>query len=529
MVEIITPLEKVKSRKKPHSKVRTGCLTCKIRRVKCDETKPVCIRCSSFGRKCDGYAQWKPKELEIKNPATTTISTTVPTPRESTLPSSRSPLPLSLSQFAGSPEEISSFQYFCEKTVPLLDAVSLVPFFRESVLLLSDNNDIIKSLVLAISCTHQSISRPTQDVAKQRALFFAHYNKALRHMIGATNPNIGVVVTACTMFAACDDICGRGHSALRHIAAAFAIVHTYQMKDQSEKDKASDEIIETYVGPLLELCRRRAVLFKGDDIGGVPEGPSKITLPDAFSNSEEAMQVLNNLISRYLGRYTDPWSIPDRVIDIDGLDDQKDLETAFLQWGHMVNEYLLANSDNFDFIFKARGSLLRIHGSILSVMVKTAFQPDEMEWDRYDIWRGMAQNLQPIVEGYIELVRCDQHQDIDDERDFGIIPPLFLVAIRCREPQTRRLALQQLYRLRRAEGSWSSFAAAKIAETIINIEERGLAIVRDPQDVPKENRIRALDVHWEESPGSMPLTKIIRSSGYQGLIQSRPMLKMSSP
>lgn len=36
-------------------KVRTGCTTCKIRRVKCDETKPNCKRCTSTGRKCDGY------------------------------------------------------------------------------------------------------------------------------------------------------------------------------------------------------------------------------------------------------------------------------------------------------------------------------------------------------------------------------------------------------------------------------------------------------------------------------------------
>ncbi|KAL2807765.1 hypothetical protein BJX63DRAFT_60948 [Aspergillus granulosus] len=37
-------------------KVRTGCITCKIRRVKCDEGKPSCSRCVSTGRKCDGYA-----------------------------------------------------------------------------------------------------------------------------------------------------------------------------------------------------------------------------------------------------------------------------------------------------------------------------------------------------------------------------------------------------------------------------------------------------------------------------------------
>ncbi|KAH8894157.1 hypothetical protein GQ53DRAFT_716766 [Thozetella sp. PMI_491] len=36
-------------------KVRTGCSTCKTRRVKCDEAKPICQRCKKAGITCDGY------------------------------------------------------------------------------------------------------------------------------------------------------------------------------------------------------------------------------------------------------------------------------------------------------------------------------------------------------------------------------------------------------------------------------------------------------------------------------------------
>ncbi|KAJ5502427.1 transcriptional regulator family: Fungal Specific TF [Penicillium fimorum] len=45
-------------------KSRTGCRTCKIRRVKCGEEKPSCLRCSSTGRKCEyegsGTFPWAP-------------------------------------------------------------------------------------------------------------------------------------------------------------------------------------------------------------------------------------------------------------------------------------------------------------------------------------------------------------------------------------------------------------------------------------------------------------------------------------
>ncbi|KAF1846347.1 uncharacterized protein K460DRAFT_377581 [Cucurbitaria berberidis CBS 394.84] len=37
------------------TKVKTGCATCRTRKVKCDEKKPFCQRCVNTGRTCDGY------------------------------------------------------------------------------------------------------------------------------------------------------------------------------------------------------------------------------------------------------------------------------------------------------------------------------------------------------------------------------------------------------------------------------------------------------------------------------------------
>ncbi|KAH8645792.1 hypothetical protein BX600DRAFT_477972 [Xylariales sp. PMI_506] len=37
-------------------KSRMGCSTCRGRKIKCDETKPACVRCTSTGRVCDGYS-----------------------------------------------------------------------------------------------------------------------------------------------------------------------------------------------------------------------------------------------------------------------------------------------------------------------------------------------------------------------------------------------------------------------------------------------------------------------------------------
>ncbi|EPX74653.1 transcription factor Moc3 [Schizosaccharomyces octosporus yFS286] len=36
-------------------RTKTGCLTCRRRRIKCDETKPLCANCSKSNRNCEGY------------------------------------------------------------------------------------------------------------------------------------------------------------------------------------------------------------------------------------------------------------------------------------------------------------------------------------------------------------------------------------------------------------------------------------------------------------------------------------------
>ncbi|KAF3353739.1 hypothetical protein VdG1_08045 [Verticillium dahliae VDG1] len=49
------PAPPVKKKRASRPKVRTACLTCKIRRVKCDERKPTCARCHKADVECDGY------------------------------------------------------------------------------------------------------------------------------------------------------------------------------------------------------------------------------------------------------------------------------------------------------------------------------------------------------------------------------------------------------------------------------------------------------------------------------------------
>ncbi|KAL6690787.1 hypothetical protein J3F84DRAFT_388190 [Trichoderma pleuroticola] len=47
------------------SKVRTGCITCKSRHIKCDEAKPHCMKCLTPRGHCEGYATKPRKKLAL--------------------------------------------------------------------------------------------------------------------------------------------------------------------------------------------------------------------------------------------------------------------------------------------------------------------------------------------------------------------------------------------------------------------------------------------------------------------------------
>ena len=51
-------------------KSRTGCITCKAKRLKCDENKPACEQCTRKGLVCEGYQRdykWRSYEEQKKN------------------------------------------------------------------------------------------------------------------------------------------------------------------------------------------------------------------------------------------------------------------------------------------------------------------------------------------------------------------------------------------------------------------------------------------------------------------------------
>ncbi|KIM96653.1 hypothetical protein OIDMADRAFT_88217, partial [Oidiodendron maius Zn] len=92
----------LRRRRKFGSKVKTGCQTCRIRRIKCDESKPVCQRCADTGMAC-GYTH-------VFNYYNSTANY-----------GSLEPLGLQVS-IPGTRDERRGFRYYVQKTGPELSS-----------------------------------------------------------------------------------------------------------------------------------------------------------------------------------------------------------------------------------------------------------------------------------------------------------------------------------------------------------------------------------------------------------------------
>ncbi|KAL2146393.1 hypothetical protein VTI28DRAFT_4146 [Corynascus sepedonium] len=146
------------SGRRTHKKSRTGCLTCKSRKIKCDERHPACLNCISHGVQCPflkaGDAAGTFARPSKAMSRSSVLSAKTPTPRPdmaTTLPEGGS-LPLL---------ELELLHNFTTKTYTTLTADScLWDFWRDDVVQLGLSEDYIMRAVLAVSALHLAYHRP---------------------------------------------------------------------------------------------------------------------------------------------------------------------------------------------------------------------------------------------------------------------------------------------------------------------------------------------------------------------------------
>lgn len=158
-------------------RVRTGCITCRKRRVKCDETRPVCTRCRSANFECEGY----PPPRRAPQPPTSSPKLTPPPVEDE----GSSFGELSFRHTNWRQDQLPLYHHFVTSTVVRLFRTDHVQFWRDQVAQMSYGLDVVYEALLAIGAMHRSNllfcrQENRQEAAKSKMLGLRAYGETLK-------------------------------------------------------------------------------------------------------------------------------------------------------------------------------------------------------------------------------------------------------------------------------------------------------------------------------------------------------------
>ncbi|EIT75473.1 hypothetical protein AO1008_10879 [Aspergillus oryzae 100-8] len=425
-------------------KVRTGCITCKIRKVKCDEGKPACARCVSTGRKCDGYAS-QTTSSNISQPLLTAVT-------------------------AKSSTESRALEFFFHKSSSQLSGFFEGSFWKVTVLQLSLVEPAIRQAIAAIGSLHEhkggckllpSFNTAGGDPHPAIQL----YTRALRSTIEKSAADTGaipVVVVASILFTAFEFLRGNASAAASHISNGINLLWAWREKTGSRPrvpwgqgySSFQSYFVETELAPILSLFNlnssefhpgtRRKVLLNPVDTG-------LLILTDRFESLREVRVAMVDLVTataavfQLLDQNLKLGKLPDAglLTIISGLRQTRD------RWKTNFDDLVRRQSATWDKNEQDAAEVLRLMW-YSTVMGTTTYRVgSECAWDEHR-------------EDFEEIVRIGEKIVSDPDRypdelsktlclDFGLLYPLHAVAWKCRWPHLRRKGLDLLRRMPRKE------------------------------------------------------------------------------
>ncbi|KAF2170226.1 hypothetical protein M409DRAFT_51968 [Zasmidium cellare ATCC 36951] len=433
-------------------RTKSGCITCRIRRVKCDETKPECNRCTKTGRKCDGYSELPFSRRDL-HAASLSRSSNSPSPGSS---NEIGPLYTLVNDRAFNDTlEKRYFQFFRSKTVASTNSLIAANFWDRTVLQACHLEPAVKHAVLALSAWHQYSDHASE--LQHRDFADRQYQMALekaRDLVSSANPaDIDKVLTACVVFICFESVRGNFKDSQLHMdnGRAIARQHANRLK-QGHRRQDLIEIQQTLFRlDLPAVCfsdKSSPYHYTMEDF--LATQPTLI--PWEFQTIFEARDSLVDL-SRWmliLGQEADVAFDAADIAAMANIHAEKEKCAQRLRLWYDFFERVAAKSDQ-----SMQLLILNLrqwyHGC--QAIGKAELMGPETRWDK------VQDHFEVIINVSEEIVRrlaAIGDSGASFSYDIGYIIVVFLTATRCRDPFLRRRGIQILRALPRQEGLWAT-------------------------------------------------------------------------
>ncbi|KIV86479.1 hypothetical protein PV11_02090 [Exophiala sideris] len=457
---------RLRPRRTKHLKSRNGCLTCKIRRIKCDETIPHCRQCTKSGRNCEGPVAHQIRFIHDQptrkstSPVSTDVSLLVPQHTE---------------------DERHAFHYFLHRGGFLVKGTVDAEFWETLVIPLTQKYDFVWDTVVSMSVLlehvpYEVLRTTTTEVANrahQQALTL--YNRAIlnvRRLAQRGEMDDSVVIMSYVLFASLEFQQRNVKGATDLMKKISKLLADNLASNFNNQESIFGQAVRDVVTPFV---LRKTVLMA--------------TLGDNPPFREIEHDRTGEILSRhpkYSKARAQFYSLVHEAYEIIRLAD----------FAHNANK----ENPDYNAVSLRRISMLdqliQLRASLIATSSGRTHDP-ELHWIASYL-------LMYWAVCYISLATCESlHQTIFDDHidhfaeivehartyllhsakftnsqllssfDPGVIPPLYFCATRCRDPILRREALRLMRQAPRQEREnlWAYVEPERVAERIIMVEE----------------------------------------------------------
>ncbi|KAE9366095.1 hypothetical protein N431DRAFT_386210 [Stipitochalara longipes BDJ] len=504
-----------KSRKRAsHPKTKTGCTTCKIRRLKCDETKPECLRCLKFEGRCDGYLTAKENSSSSSNASA---------PRRRLVPISQKDGTNIIRSFENCVKFRNENEHLSFLAFQGIVRGASCPYYATSNLSLWDiilqgchKDDFIRDAVIAvgalISCERKLVKDANNRLIREPIGYTSRYQFALKQYGRAVKKmrkraegevtGLRSVLIGCILVVCFEAWLGNHVKALNHAAGGHSILRSWlksrelptsDFSSSKEMESPAEHIIE---GELVRAISRLDLQIVSYTVDPRPTKVHKVlhtegvgtihNMPSSFSTLGEA-RIYLDLVQRRawhfvlmvedeqyakVGRVKVNMTIAKHVGTISltdwgevcGMSDGYLMHSGeILRW-QAAFQSLLCSSKHW----KA-AMLLQIQAETTRICLQSSLNRTECCWDRFipDFQKIIVQAKKVFDEAFLR----DWHGFAFDG---GVIKPLWMVAHYCREPIARRDAIDLLRKVAAKELFWDALLHASAFEVQMLSEEEGM-------------------------------------------------------
>ncbi|KAG6012867.1 hypothetical protein E4U43_007606 [Claviceps pusilla] len=304
-------------------KVRTGCVTCKKRRKKCDEEKPVCRRCRDEDYVCDGYAHTVAVNNKQQNRSKSHCLTAHP---RTVLFSQKLP---------GNAFEHYFLHHFFTFTIhDMMDLPKATTFWTTTLVTLQQHNSYIQPAITALGAAHWLFLAGPGKTNHLQKFVVDQYNQAIASLIPSMetvrSSDMEPILACCLLFVCLESLRGNQSQAIRHLEAGSRLFGEHlQLKNSAPALQ--------WLAAMFQSLGNQAALFAERQI--LQDLTLFLPAPDtdpsrAFTHLDEANEALDRLDSSF-NRIC--WDCPANCDDLPKCPDNCGCE-ACLEWKAFENQ-----------------------------------------------------------------------------------------------------------------------------------------------------------------------------------------------